>query len=298
MMYHDSVLVLQSIEGLNIRGEGIYVDTTFGGGGHSKSILQQVGDKGHLYAFDQDEDAKVNAGDWNNFTFIASNFRYLKRWMRYYGVQQIDGLLADLGVSSHQFDEPERGFSYRFDEVLDMRMNQKQGRSAQVLIRELSFRELQQMFYAYTDIPNVRKLTSAIDAARQVGSINTTHQLIQVMDSCIVGNRMKYLSQVFQAFRIEVNDEMGALKELLQEAYDLLAPGGRMVFMSYHSMEDRLVKNFFKSGNFEGSQIKDDFGNIYRPFKILTKKPIVPEEEEVSRNVRARSAKLRIAEKK
>jgi 16S rRNA (cytosine1402-N4)-methyltransferase len=298
MMYHDSVLVLQSIEGLNIRKDGIYVDATFGGGGHSKSILQDVGDKGHLYAFDQDEDAKVNAGEWNNFTFIASNFRYLKRWMRYYGVAQIDGILADLGVSSHQFDEPERGFSYRFDELLDMRMNQKQGRSARELVRKLSLRELQQLFYSYSDVPNARKLARTIEAERQLRSIDTTQQLIQIVDSCVIGNRMKYLSQVFQAFRIEVNDEVGSLKDLLKDAFDLLAPGGRMVFMSYHSLEDRLVKNFFKSGNFEGHQIKDDFGNIYRPFKLLTKKPIVPDESEVQRNIRARSAKLRIAEKK
>lgn len=298
MMYHESVLVSQSIEGLDLKEDGIYVDATFGGGGHSKSILQQLGDKGHLYAFDQDADAKRNAGAWEHFTFIASNFRYLKRWMRYYGVDRLDGVLADLGVSSHQFDVPERGFSYRFNELLDMRMNQQQGKTAGDFINELSEGEIRQILYDYSDVPNARKLAREIASARQSGEIRTTADLVFVLDHCIVGSRMKYLSQVFQAFRIAVNDEMGALRDFIRDAFDLLAPGGRMVVLSYHSMEDRLVKHFFKSGNFEGRQIKDEYGNIYRPMRLITKKPIVPSEEEVKRNVRARSAKLRIAEKK
>ena len=298
MMYHDSVLVSQSIEGLDLKEDGIYVDATFGGGGHSKSILQHLGDKGHLYAFDQDADAMKNAGAWERFTFIASNFRYLKRWMRYYGVEKLDGVLADLGVSSHQFDVPERGFSYRFNELLDMRMNQRQGKTAGDFINELPEDQIRQILYDYSDVPNARKLAREIVKARQSGAIRTTADLVSVLDACTVGNRMKYLSQVFQAFRIAVNDEMGALKDFLRDAFDLLAPGGRMVVMSYHSMEDRLVKHFFKSGNFEGRQIKDEYGNIYRPMRLITKKPVVPSEEEVKRNVRARSAKLRIGEKK
>lgn len=297
-MYHDSVLVSQSIEGLDLKEDGIYVDATFGGGGHSKSILQHLGDKGHLYAFDQDADAMKNAGAWERFTFIASNFRYLKRWMRYYGVEKLDGVLADLGVSSHQFDVPERGFSYRFNELLDMRMNQRQGKTAGDFINELPEDQIRQILYDYSDVPNARKLAREIVKARQSGAIRTTADLVSVLDACTVGNRMKYLSQVFQAFRIAVNDEMGALKDFLRDAFDLLAPGGRMVVMSYHSMEDRLVKHFFKSGNFEGRQIKDEYGNIYRPMRLITKKPVVPSEEEVKRNVRARSAKLRIGEKK
>lgn len=297
-MYHDSVLVSQSIEGLDLKEGGIYVDATFGGGGHSKTILQQLGDKGHLYAFDQDADAVKNTGSWERFTFIASNFRYLKRWMRYYGVEKLDGVLADLGVSSHQFDVPERGFSYRFNEPLDMRMNQRQGRTAGDLLEESPEDRIRQILYDYSDVPNARKLAGKLADARHAGGIRTTGDLVSVLDTCIVGNRMKYLSQVFQAFRIAVNDEIGALRDFIRDAFDLLAPGGRMVVLSYHSMEDRLVKHFFKSGNFEGRQIKDEYGNIYRPMRLITKKPIVPSEDEVKRNVRARSAKLRIGEKK
>lgn len=297
-MYHDSVLVSQSIEGLDLKEEGIYVDATFGGGGHSISILKHLGDKGHLYAFDQDADAVRNVDDWDHFTFIASNFRHLKRWMRYYGVEKLDGVLADLGVSSHQFDQPERGFSYRFEELLDMRMNQRQGVTAREMLNDFPVGQLQQVLYSYSDLPNARRLAQTIGEARREQEIETTRDLVAVIEPCIVGNRMKYLSQVFQAIRIAVNDEIGALKDLIRDAFELLAPGGRMVFLSYHSMEDRLVKHFFKSGNFEGRQIKDDYGNIYRPMRVITKKPIVPSQEEIDRNVRARSAKLRIAEKK
>ena len=300
MKFHDSVLVLQSIEGLQL-GNGVFLDTTFGGGGHSKSILTQLNGKGHLYAFDQDEDARRNLSQINefeNFTFIASNFRHLKRWMTYYKVQNVQGILADLGVSSHQFDEPTRGFSYRFDEALDMRMNQEQLENAADWIARRSRGEMSDVFKVYGDVPNARRLADEIFSARSKQKILTTHQLIQVCEPRIVGNRMKYLSQVFQSIRIAINDEMGALKELLEQGMDVLAPGGRFVVMSYHSMEDRLVKNYFKSGNFEGKQIKDDFGNIERPFKVITKKPIVADYKEIKGNVRARSAKLRIAEKK
>ena len=274
------------------------MDETFGGGGHSKTILQYLGDKGHLYAFDQDADAMKNAGAWERFTFIASNFRYLKRWMRYYGVEKLDGVLADLGVSSHQFDVPERGFSYRFDELLDMRMNQRQGKTARDYLNGLPEEQIRQILYDYSDVPNARRLAGEIVKARELSEVRTTADLVSILDTCIAGNRMKYLSQVLQAFRIAVNDEMGALRDFIRDAFDLLAPGGRMVIMSYHSMEDRLVKHFFKSGNFEGRQIKDDYGNIYRPMRLITKKPIVPTDEEIQRNVRARSAKLRIGEKK
>lgn len=298
MTFHDSVLVFQSVDGLKVLGNtGVYLDTTFGGGGHSKSILTQLSDKGHLYAFDQDEDAKQNAEEWGNFTFIASNFRHLKRWMKYYNVQGVNGILADLGVSSHQFDEPTRGFSYRFEELLDMRMNQSQVLSAIAWIENTSLDEMAQVFRMYGDIPNAQKLASEINTARKLHSIRTTTQLIAVIEPRILGNRMKYLSQVFQSIRIAVNDELGALKDLLQDGMDLLLPGGRFVIMSYHSLEDRLVKNFFKTGNFEGHQVKDEYGKIERPFKLITKKPIVPDAAEIKRNVRARSAKLRIAEK-
>src|SRR5688500_188799 len=256
--YHIPVLLEPSMEGLKIRPDGIYIDTTFGGGGHAKVIAARLDDKGHLFVFDQDEDAIQNLWGDERITLINSNFRYIQHWMKYYGVTgKIDGVLADLGVSSHQFDDPERGFSYRYDEPLDMRMNRQQKRSAADVLNEYTATQLQDMLSQYGEVTNARTLANQIVQARSASPINTTGQLVSIAEQVIRGQKMRYLSQLFQALRIEINDEIGALKELLTGTEKVLKPGGRMVVISYHSLEDRLVKRFFKSGNFEGEQEKD-----------------------------------------
>ncbi len=295
--YHEPVMAKECIEGLAIREDGIYVDVTYGGGGHSRLIIEQLGDKGHLYGFDQDEDAKVNALEDERFTFVAANFRFLKRFLKLNGVKAADGILADLGVSSHQFDEGSRGFSYRFDSELDMRMNIHEEVTAAKVVNEYPADYLQQMFSRYGEVRNARTLAQRIVEQRSVRPISTINDLLAVVEPLIRGQRHRYLAQVFQAIRIEVNEEVPALEALLEQSLDALKSGGRLVVISYHSIEDRLVKNFLKTGNIEGRVEKDFYGNIYRPFKLITRKALIPSDEELERNSRARSAKLRIAEK-
>jgi len=296
--YHVPVLLQESLASLAIKPDGIYVDVTFGGGGHAKGITERLDDKGHLFVFDQDEDAVANLWEDECVTLIVSNFRYLNRWMKYYGVNgKIDGILADLGVSSHQFDDPQRGFSYRFDEMLDMRMNQKQSLTAAEVLNEYDASRLQEMFSRYGEITNARTLAQRIVEARSGSPITTAGQLVGIAESCMRGHKMKYLSQLFQALRIEINDEMNALKEMLQGAEEVLRPGGRIAVISYHSLEDRLVKRFFKSGNFEGEPETDFFGQRKVGWKVITKSPIEADEQEQMKNPRSRSAKLRVAEK-
>ncbi|XOV91233.1 MAG: 16S rRNA (cytosine(1402)-N(4))-methyltransferase RsmH [Bacteroidota bacterium] len=302
-VYHKPVMLQQCIEGLAIRSDGIYVDVTFGGGGHSKEIIDRL-KEGTLYAFDQDADAKVNADKLSDqlkqkrsFTFIESNFRYLKRYLKFHGVTQVDGILADLGVSSHQIDEGSRGFSTRFDGDLDMRMDQNAEKSAVQVINEYAESDLVHILSAYGEIKNARTLANAIIRERAT-PITRSQQLKDIASSMAPrGKEAKYLAQVYQAIRIEVNDEMGALKEFLEQTSEVIKPGGRLVIMSYHSLEDRLVKNFMNTGNFKGVMEKDFYGHEIRPFKPITKKPVVAEEEEIKENARARSAKLRIGER-
>lgn len=297
MAYHLPVLAKESMEALNLQAAGTYVDTTFGGGGHAKIILQQLGDKGRLLGFDQDEDAVQNALPDKRFTFVQSNFRHLKRFLKLHGVKAVDGILADLGVSSHQFDEATRGFSYRFEAQLDMRMNQEDERTAADILNTYSVEELQRVFSEYGEVRNSRTLAQRIVEERHSRPIQTVNDLLTIMEPLIRGQRLRYLSQVFQALRVEVNDEMGALREMLEQSLELLQPGGRLVVITYHSLEDRIVKNFFKTGNTEGEVKSDFYGNIFRPFKVITKNPIEPSEAEIAANPRARSAKLRVAEK-
>lgn len=295
--YHTPVLLKECIEGLKIDPNGIYVDVTFGGGGHSKEILKQL-DGGRLIAFDQDEDAVKNAFDDERFVLVEQNFRFMKNNLRLMGVKQVDGILADLGVSSHQFDEGERGFSIRFDGELDMRMNNRSGKSAKDVVNGYEESELASMFWKYGEVKNSRLLSKRIVEARLKSSINTVFELKSVVEKCV--NKKKenqYLAQVFQALRIEVNDEMKVLEEFLEQSSEILKQGGRLVVMSYHSLEDRLVKNFMRKGKFEGEEDKDLYGNIIRPLAPVNNKVIVPGEEEIKINSRARSAKLRIAEK-
>ena len=276
--YHVPVMLSESLEGLAIRPSGTYVDVTFGGGGHSREILNRLDGTGKLYGFDQDADAEHNIPADGRFTFVRSNFRYLYNFIRYYGeAGAVDGLLADLGVSSHHFDDKERGFSFRFDGALDMRMNTRAGRTAADIVNTYSEEALADLFYLYGEVKVARKLASLLVRTR--------------------ASRKKFLAQVFQALRIEVNDEMRALKEMLRQALQVLKPGGRLAVITYHSLEDRLVKNFLKTGNFEGKSEQDFFGNFKSPFKLVNNKVIVPSEEEIERNPRSRSAKLRIAEK-
>lgn len=297
MMYHLPVLAKESIEMLAVKPAGAYIDATFGGGGHSRLILNELGDKGRLFGFDQDEDALPNAPDDVRFEFIQSNFRYLKRFLKLHGVKAVDGILADLGVSSHQLDEASRGFSYRFDAELDMRMNQQEERSAADVVNSYPPEDLQRVFSEYGEVRNARTLAQRIADERQVREIRTIADFLAIVEPVIRGQRLRYLSQVFQALRIEVNDEMGALREFLEQSMEVLKPGGRMVVITYHSIEDRLVKNFLKTGNTEGEVKKDFFGNIERPFKVITKNAIEPSEEEIRENPRARSARLRVGEK-
>ncbi len=296
--YHVPVLLGPSLDGLDIKPDGIYVDVTFGGGGHAREIAQRLDDKGHLFVFDQDEDAAANLWGDERVTLIVSNFRHLTRWMKYYGVDgKVDGLLADLGVSSHQFDDPIRGFSYRYDEPLDMRMNRQQSLSAADVINQYDAIQLQDIFSKYGEISNAKTLAQHIVKTRTGSMINTTGQLADVAGQVLKGQKMRYLSQLFQALRIEINDEMGALKELLRSTHQVLKPGGKMVVISYHSLEDRLVKRFFKSGNFEGEPDTDLFGRRKELWDVITHRPIEPDEEEQRINPRSRSAKLRVAEK-
>lgn len=299
MEYHVPVLADECVDQLKLRPEGVYVDVTFGGGGHSRLILEKAGDDPiRLFGFDQDEDARANdLTEDNRFTFVAANFRHLKRYLRLYGITKIDGLLADLGVSSHQFNQPERGFSFRFDAKLDMRMGAVADRSAADVVNQYSAGDLQQVFGEYGEVRNARTLAQAIVQAREEQSIATINDLLRVVEPYVRGQRPRYLAQVFQALRIEVNDEIGALHELFEQATELLNPGGRLVVLSYHSLEDRITKNVLRSGNAAGKVVKDFYGNIDRPYKIITKKPILPSEEEQNRNSRSRSAKLRVGER-
>ena len=295
--YHQPVLLQESIDGLNIRENGIYVDATFGGGGHARSILKHLGAKGHLFGFDQDEDVLKNLPEDNRLTFVQHNFRYLKRFLRLHDVKQVDGILADLGVSSHQLDQAERGFSYRFEADLDMRMNQQAELTAQQILNHYSADQLQSMFSQYGEVRNSKTLAMAIVARRKIKPITSSNEFLNLINDLIRGNRARYLAQVFQAIRIEVNDEINVLKDFLKQALEVLKPEGRLVVISYHSLEDRLVKNFFRSGNFKGEMIKDFYGNIQRPFKLITRKAVAASTEELKTNPRSRSAKLRIAEK-
>ena len=305
--YHIPVLLNESIDGLNIQPGGIYVDVTMGGGGHSHEILKRLDANAHLYSFDQDADAeanlKQNHGDDllkdERFTFVRSNFRYLKNWMRYHGVEQIDGLLADLGVSSHHFDDECRGFSFRFESPLDMRMNKRSSRTAADIVNNYAEEALADIFYLYGELKNSRKIASLLVKARQEKKIETTGDFIAVVEPLFKREREKKdLAKLFQALRIEVNGEMSALKELLMSVVDMLKPGGRLSVITYHSLEDRIVKNIMTAGNIEGKIEQDFFGCINTPFKLINNKVIVPTDEEQEQNPRSRSAKLRIAEKK
>lgn len=297
--YHTSVLLQACIDNLNIQPNGVYVDLTFGGGGHSRQILSKLGDKGMLFAFDQDEDAQKNLIDDSRFTLIAQNFRYLKNYLRLNGITKVNGILGDLGVSSHQFDEASRGFSIRFDSELDMRMNQKSELSAKTIINSYDNAQLLKIFREYGEIHNASKLVNAIVEKRNEREINTTSDLKDAIKFCTPKfEEHKYLAKVFQALRIEVNQEIEALKECLTQCVDLLDKQGRLVVISYHSLEDRLVKHIIKTGNIEGKEEKDVvYGTSKKVFTSLTSKPIVPAEEEIKNNTRARSAKLRVAEK-
>lgn len=305
--YHIPVLLRESVDGLNIKPGGIYVDVTFGGGGHSREILSRISGNGHLYSFDQDADAERNIGTplpdgtmpaTEGFTFVRSNFRFIKNWMRYYGVEKIDGLLADLGVSSHHFDDETRGFSFRFDAPLDMRMNKRSGKTAADILNAEEEETLADIFYLYGELKNSRRIASAVVKARQQKPIVTTHDFINVVEPLFKREReKKEMAKLFQALRIEVNHEMDALKDMLMGATELLRPGGRLSVITYHSLEDRMVKNIMKSGNTEGKINKDFFGRPDTPFKMINKVTL-PTAEEQERNPRSRSAKLRIAEKK
>ena len=295
--YHVPVLLHESIDGLAIKSGGIYVDVTFGGGGHSKEILRRLDEKAHLYSFDQDPDAEKNIVNDDRFTFVRSNFRYLKNWMRYYGVDHIDGLLADLGVSSHHFDDETRGFSFRFDAPLDMRMNKRAGTTAAEILNTYDEEQLADIFYIYGELKNARKIASIIAKTRNEKKIETTGDLMSATEKLFQREReKKEMAKMFQALRIEVNHEMDALKEMLDGAQDLLGEGGRLSVITYHSLEDRIVKNVMKAGNPEGRVNQDFFGRISSPFRPV-EKVITPGEDEQQRNPRSRSAKLRIAEK-
>ncbi len=296
--YHVPVLLKESVDGLEIRPGGVYVDVTFGGGGHSREILSRLDPKGHLYSFDQDEDAEQNILHDERFTFVRSNFRYLKNWMRYYGLEKIDGLLADLGVSSHHFDDETRGFSFRFDAPLDMRMNKRDGRTAAEILNTYDEATLADIFYIYGELKQSRRLASAIVKARSQRQIATTGDLMEIVGNLFQREReKKETAKLFQALRIEVNHEMDALREMLNSAADLLSTGGRLSVITYHSLEDRIVKNVIKAGNPEGKVKQDFFGRIETPFRAVGGKVIIPDEDEQARNPRSRSAKLRIAEK-
>lgn len=298
MSYHLPVMLNECIEGLNIRPDGTYVDVTFGGGGHSRAIMERLGPDGRLIGFDQDDDALQNALNDSRFVLIHENFRYLKNYLRLHAVRKVDGVLADLGVSSHQFDEADRGFSTRLNGELDLRMDRRQELTAKDLVNNLDERELTGLLRLYGELPNALQMAKAICKARAEKAIETTFDLRQAVERHLPrGMENKYLAMLFQALRIEVNGELDALQAMLQQAVEILNPGGRLVVMSYHSLEDRLVKNFFKTGNFEGKLEKDFYGNAIVPLKPVTRKPVTASEEELQQNNRSRSAKLRVAEK-
>lgn len=304
--YHIPVLLYESIEGLNLHANGVYVDVTFGGGGHSREILSRLAEGSHLYSFDQDADAEQNIDNMglseeqvDRFTFVRSNFRYLKNWMQYYGVEHIDGLLADLGVSSHHFDDETRGFSFRFEAPLDMRMNKRAGITAADILNDYDEERLADILYLYGELKQSRRIASAIVKARGQKTYKTTNDLLTTIEPFFQRAREKKdMAKMFQALRIEVNHEMDALKEMLMAATELLRPGGRLSVITYHSLEDRMVKNIMKSGNIEGKVKQDFFGRIETPFRLVNNKVITASNDEQERNPRSRSAKLRIAEKK
>lgn len=298
--YHVPVLLKESVDGLNIGEGGCFVDVTFGGGGHSREILSRLKGKGYLYGFDQDADAERNAEgmDEKCFTFVRSNFRFLKNFLKYYGEEQIDGLLADLGVSSHHFDDSERGFSFRFEGKLDMRMNQRAGKTAADVVNTYDEKQLADVLYLYGELKQSRKIAAAIVKARQTRRVETIGDFLELVKPFFHNEREKKdLAKVFQALRIEVNHEMDALRDMLKAATEMLRPGGRLVVITYHSLEDRIVKNLMKTGNVEGHEDKDFFGKVNTPFRLVNRQVIVPSDEEMACNPRSRSAKLRIAEK-
>lgn len=295
-VYHIPALLPETLAALDIKPQGVYVDVTFGGGGHSRAILENLNEQGHLYSFDQDEDAVKRAFVDLRFTIVYSNFRFLSNFLQYHKVEGVDGILADLGVSFHHFDDKDRGFSFRFEGALDMRMNQKAKRTAAWLLANYTEQQLADVFYLYGELKNARKLASVIVKARNVSPIDTVERLLEVVKPLINPRQeKKELAMIFQALRIEVNGEIDVLKRFLQQALNELKPGGRLVIITYHSLEDRLVKNFMKTGNLRGEQEKDFYGRNLSPFKLLSSKPIVPSAEEVERNPRSRSAKLRVA---
>ena len=297
--YHIPVLLTPAVDGLDIRPDGTYVDVTLGGGGHTREILRRLGPDGRLLGFDQDEDAERNIPDDPRFTFVRSNFRYLHNFLRYHGIRHIDGLLADLGVSSHHFDDSQRGFSFRFDGALDMRMNKRAGQTAADIVNTYDEERLANIFYLYGELKNSRRLAAALVRARAQAPVATIGQFLDIVKPLFGREReKKELARVFQALRIEVNHEMEALREMLLAATEALRPGGRLAVITYHSLEDRLVKNLMKTGNMEGTVVKDFYGNVQTPFRTVNNKVITPDEDEVARNPRSRSAKLRIAEKR
>lgn len=297
VVYHIPALLNPCMEGLDIKPDGVYVDVTFGGGGHSREILKRLGDNGRLISFDQDADAIRNVIDDDRFTFVRSNFKYLSNFLKYHGVEKVDGILADLGVSFHHFDDSSRGFSFRFDGKLDMRMNTEAGLKASDVLENYSEEQLADVFFYYGELKNARKIASVIVKSREEKKIETISQLLDLLEPLMGKDRQKKdLAKVFQALRIEVNKEMDVLKRLLVQAQNVLKPGGRIVVLTYHSLEDRLVKNFLKAGNFEGKVEQDFYGNRLSPFKLVNNKVIVPDAEEIERNPRSRSAKLRVAE--
>jgi 16S rRNA (cytosine1402-N4)-methyltransferase len=297
MMYHKSVLLAESIAAMAIRPGGTYVDATYGGGGHAQAMLEAM-EGGRLIAFDQDEEAILNRINDSRLIMVNNNFRFLRNFLKLHHASPVDGILADLGISSHQIDQPERGFSTRFDGMLDMRMDQKKKLTARDIINQYSEENLSDLFYAYGEIRNARKLASRIVEARKIKPVDTTGKLKEIANTCAErGKEFKYQAQLFQALRIEVNQEMDSLREFLKQAAQALKPGGRLVVISYHSLEDKLVKNFFRSGNFEGNVEKDFYGNVLNPLNVITRKAIVPAAKEVEENSRSRSAKLRVAEK-
>ncbi len=297
-VYHIPALLTETIDGLNIKPDGIYVDVTFGGGGHSREILKRLSDKGKLFGFDQDADALANVPDDKKFTFVRGNFRFIKNFLKYYGVEKVDGIIADLGVSFHHFDEEDRGFSFRYDGLLDMRMNTLSKLTAGKVINSYTEEQLADVFYLYGELHNSRKIARTIVKSRDEKPVERIFELVEILKPFFSREKEKKdMARIFQALRIEVNQEMQALEELLMSSQDILKPGGRMVILTYHSLEDRMVKNFFKSGNFEGKIEKDFYGNLLTSIRPVNNKVIVASEEEINRNPRARSAKLRIAEK-
>ena len=298
-LYHVPALLNESIDGLKVLPSGIYVDVTFGGGGHSREILNRLGENGRLLGFDQDEDAVANIIPDNRFTFVRSNFRYLKNFLRYHGINQVDGVIADLGVSSHHFDDSVRGFSFRFSGDLDMRMNRGASLNAADILNEYQEDKLADVFYKWGELKNARRIASSVVEYRAKKKIEKTDDLLEIVSPFTRRDKeKKILAQAFQALRIEVNGEMDALTEMLMQSLDVLKPGGRLSVISYHSLEDRLVKNFFRTGNFEGNLEKDFFWNPLTPFEVINRKVVIPSDEEQKSNPRSRSAKLRIAEKK